>query len=96
MSSRNYWKQVMYRAGFFMGKDYVVIDGHQLPIWGVTFGGGIPIKRYNMYSSQFNTINLSFEYGRRGNGQSPYTERYFRVGLGLSLSDVWFIKRQYD
>jgi hypothetical protein len=96
MSSRNYWKQVMYRAGVFTGKDYVVIDGHQLPVWGVTFGGGIPIRRYNAYSTQFNTINLSFEYGRRGNGQSPYVERYFRVGLGLSLSDVWFIKRQYD
>jgi hypothetical protein len=96
MSSRNYWKQIMYRTGFFTGKDYVVVDGHQLPVWGVTFGAGIPIRRYNNYSTQFNTINLSFEYGRRGNGESPYVERYFRIGFGVALSDVWFIKRQYD
>ncbi len=95
-SNRNYWKQVMYRAGVFTGKDYVVVDGHQLPVFGVTFGGGFPVKRFNNYSTQFNTINLSFEYGRRGNNQSPYFERYFRVNVGLALSDIWFIKRQYD
>jgi hypothetical protein len=95
-SNRNYWKQVMYRAGAFTGKDYVVVDGHQLPVYGVTFGAGLPIRRYNNYSTQFNTINLAFEYGRRGNSQSPYFERYFRVNVGLALSDMWFIKRQYD
>lgn len=95
-SNRNYWKQVMYRAGFFTGKDYVVVDGHQLPVFGITFGGGFPIKRFNNYSTQFNTVNFSFEYGRRGNNLSPYFERYFKVNLGLALSDIWFIKRQYD
>ncbi len=95
-NNRSYWKQVVYRAGFFTGKDYVVINNEQLPVWGITFGGGFPIRRFNNYSTQFNTINLSFEYGRRGSGISPYVERYFKVNLGLALSDIWFIKRQYD
>ena len=95
-SNRSYWKQVVYRAGFFTGKDYVTVNNEQLPVWGVTFGGGFPIRRFNTYSTQFNTVNLSFEYGRRGNGQSPYVERYFKVNVGLALSDIWFIKRQYD
>jgi hypothetical protein len=95
-SARNYFKQVIYRAGMFTGKDYVVVNGHQLPVFGLSFGAGFPIRRYNQYSTQFNTINLAFEYGRRGNSNSLYTERYFKLSFGLSLSDVWFIKRQYD
>lgn len=93
---RKYFKQVMYRAGFFTGKDYVVVDGNQLPVWGVSVGGGFPIKRYNAYSTQYNTLNFSFEYGRRGGTDNPYFERYFRLNFGMALSDIWFIKRQYD
>lgn len=93
---RQYFKQVIYRAGMFTGKDYVVVDGKQLPVFGVSFGAGLPIKRYNAYSNQFNTLNLSFEYGRRGGTENPYFEKYFRLNLGMSLSDIWFIKRQYD
>jgi hypothetical protein len=95
-SNRNYYKQIAFRGGFFMGKDYVVINGHQLPIRGFSVGGGFPVRRYNSYSTQYNTINLAFEWGRRGNGQSPYTERFYKVSVGLALSDVWFIKRQFD
>lgn len=93
---RNYFKQVIYRAGMFTGKDYVVVEGRQLPVFGVSFGAGLPIKRYNAYSNQFNTLNLSFEYGRRGGSENPYFEQYFKVNVGMSLSDIWFIKRQYD
>jgi len=95
-SGRQYFKQVIYRAGMFTGKDYVVVDGKQLPVFGVTFGAGLPIKRYNAYSTQYNTLNISFEYGRRGGTDNPYFEKYFRLNLGMSLSDIWFIKRQYD
>ncbi len=96
IGSRNYFKTVAYRAGFFTGKDYVSAGGQQLPLWGVTIGAGLPVKRYNAYSTQFSTINTSFEYGRRGNGSSPFNENYFRINIGLALSDIWFIKRQYD
>lgn len=95
-SGRQYFKQVIYRAGMFTGKDYVVVDGKQLPVFGVTFGAGLPIKRYNAYSTQYNTLNISFEYGRRGGTDNPYFEKYFKLNLGMSLSDIWFIKRQYD
>lgn len=93
---RQYFKQVIYRAGMFTGKDYVVVDGKQLPVFGVSIGAGLPIKRYSAYSTQYNTINLSLEYGRRGSTDNPYFEKYFKLNLGMSLSDIWFIKRQYD
>jgi hypothetical protein len=96
LGGKKYFRQVAYRAGFFTGKDYVVVNDRQLPVWGVTVGGGFPIKRYNAYSTQYSTVNLSFEYGRRGGNETPYFERYFRLNLGLALSDIWFIPRQYD
>jgi hypothetical protein len=85
-----------YRAGFFTGKDYIVAGGEQLPLRAVTVGIGFPVKRYNAYSTQFSTINTSFEYGRRGNSSTLFNENYFRINVGLALSDIWFIKRQYD
>lgn len=95
-SGRNYFKQVAYRAGYFSGNDYVIAGGEALPVWGITVGAGLPVRRFNAYSTQYSTINLSIEYGRRGRQESLYNERYFRIGVGLSLSDVWFFKRQYD
>jgi len=95
-AGRQYYKQIIYRAGMFTGKDYVVVDGKQLPVFGVSFGAGLPIKRYSAYSTQYNTLNISFEYGRRGGPDNPYFEKYFKLNFGMSLSDIWFIKRQYD
>lgn len=96
ITNRNLYKQVAYRAGFFSGTDYVVAGGEQLPVRGITIGAGIPVRRFNQYSTQYSTINLSLEYGNRGRQESIYSERYFRIGVGLSLSDMWFFKRQYD
>jgi len=96
LGGRNYFKSMAYRAGFFTGKDYIVAGGEQLPLRAVTVGIGFPVKRYNAYSTQFSTINTSFEYGRRGNSSTLFNENYFRINVGLALSDIWFIKRQYD
>jgi hypothetical protein len=94
--AKRYLRRVTYRAGFFTGKDYVVVNGVQLPVWGITAGVGLPVRRWNVYSNQFTNINLSFEYGSRGNDQVPLKENLFRVNAGLSLSDIWFIKRKYN
>lgn len=94
--ANNYAKRVTYRAGFFTGKDLVVANGEQLPLWGITTGLGLPIRRYNIYSNQYTAINLSFEYSHRGNSNSPLSENFFRINFGLNLADLWFIKHKYD
>jgi hypothetical protein len=94
--ARNFFRRVSYRAGFYFGNDYVKTADGQLPIWGVTLGMGFPIRRWNLYSNQFTNVNTSFEFARRGNDKSPISEQLFRINVGLSLSDIWFIKRKYD
>jgi hypothetical protein len=93
---KSYFKRVAYRAGFYTGKDMVVANGIQLPLWGITLGAGLPIRRYSVYSNQYTVMNLSVEFGRRGNAQVPVQESFFRIQAGISLSDLWFQKRRFD
>jgi hypothetical protein len=36
------------------------------------------------------------ELGQRGNSSSIVKENFFRLAVGFSMSDIWFIKRKYD
>jgi hypothetical protein len=93
---RNYFSNVSYRAGFFIGPDYIKVD-QKLSQIGISFGLGLPIVNYNRLSpGQATLINLAFEYGKRGNNNNLLRENTFRFSLGFSLSDFWFIKRKYD
>ena len=91
-----YFSNVTYRAGFFIGPDYIN-TGKKLPQFGATFGMGLPIANYNrLAQTQATMINLAFEYNRRGNNANVLKEDVYRLSLGLSLSDLWFIKRKYE
>jgi hypothetical protein len=93
--SRNYWSNVAYRAGFFVGPDYINV-GKQLPQFGLTFGLGLPIAAPRSNPGQFTIVNLGLEYSRRGNDDNILRENLFRASVGLNFSDLWFNKRRYD
>jgi hypothetical protein len=92
--AKSYWGRVTYRAGFFVGRDYIKAD-NELPMWGASIGFGLPMRPPS-YSNQYSIINTSFEFGQRGNNANAIRENFFRLGLGFTLSDIWFIKRRYD
>lgn len=94
LRGKNYWSRVTYRAGFFTGKEYIKADT-DLPVLGFTAGAAFPIRRTN-YTNQFTVINTAVEVGRRGNDDNKIRENFFRISVGLSLSDLWFIKRKYE
>jgi hypothetical protein len=94
--AKKYFNRVVYRAGFYTGKDMIVVDGAQLPVWGATMGFGLPIRRYSAFSNQFSTVNLAFEFGKRGSAAVPLSEKFFKLNVGLSLGDLWFNKRKFD
>lgn len=91
----NYWGRVSYRAGFNYGPDYLRFNNQELMQYTVTFGMGLPI-RPNRFSNQYSTINAGFEFGRRGDANTQLKENLFRLSLGFTLSDLWFVKRKYD
>ena len=91
----NYFSNVTYRGGFFTGEDYIHV-GNKLPLFGITAGVGLPLTNYSRLATQYSLINLSFEYIKRGNTNNLLRENLFRVSVGLSLSDLWFVKRKYN
>ena len=91
---KNYLSYVAYRMGFLYGKDYIKID-KDLPVWGFTAGASFPMRKA-AYTNQYSMINLGLEFGQRGNKENLVREGFFRFSVGLSLSDLWFVKRKYD
>lgn len=93
-AGKTYWSNVAYRAGFSYGSDYVNV-GNELKTWNVSIGAGLPLRR-SQYSNQSTIINTALEIGQRGNNSNSVKESFYRISIGLSLNDVWFIKRRYN
>jgi hypothetical protein len=92
----NYFSNVSYRAGFFIGEDYIHVKD-KLPLLGVSLGMRLPIRNYNRLSpGQDTRINLAFEFIKRGNNNNLLKENMFRLSAGFCLSDFWFAKRKYE
>jgi hypothetical protein len=99
--NNRYSQLVSYRAGFFMGKDYITAGGgSKLPVYGATLGFGLPVWSFKdagrFRRSQYTNLNLSFEYVKRGNDDNRLKENMFRISAGFNFSDWWFSKRKYD
>ena len=94
-------KLITYRAGLYIGNDYVKADGNTnassgIQIYGISIGLGVPIKKYRSFDNQFSTINYSFSYGKKGVGSNLLTEDFVNFTLGFLINDIWFIKKRYD
>lgn len=87
----NYWKRVVYRAGFRFEETGVVVNNESISEFGISFGVGLPVGRV------FSNVNLGFEFGKRGTTNAGLVEEtFFNTFISLSLNDRWFEKRYYD
>ncbi|TAH42847.1 MAG: hypothetical protein EYC69_04555 [Bacteroidetes bacterium] len=90
-SIKSYWKQVQYRAGIHYAKSFLDLNGEHLEEMGASLGLGFPVRRAGT------TAHLSAEFGKRGTLQNNLIEeKYFRLTIGFTLNDRWFIKPKYD
>ncbi len=88
--SPKYFNRVKYRLGANLSNSYQGIYDEDIYNLGITFGLGIPLG----YSKT--TINLAFEYGKRGTTDNDLVrEDYLKFVLNLSLNDVWFVQRKF-
>jgi hypothetical protein len=93
--STNYFSNVTYRFGFSLGDDYIKVQNN-LPTFGASFGMALPIRSSRFAPNQFNAVNLSFEFLKRGNSDNALKENMFRFSLGFNLTDLWFVKKKYE
>lgn len=82
-----FFKQVQYRAGYqFVRTPYLTAEGSAINDNSFSLGFALPIRNLSY-------INLGFVAGQR-NG--TIKERYGRVVVGFTLSDLWFKKYKLD
>src|SRR5690242_17494342 len=95
-NSTGYFNFVKYRAGFSFGQDYINVE-NKLPVYTVSVGGAFPLKlKHTFYDHQYSIMNFTFEYQNRGNNNNNLTEGMYKVSLGFSLSDIWFLRQKYQ
>ncbi len=94
--SNNLLNRSTYRVGFYTGNEYANADGNGYNVNALTFGIGFNLRKWSNYDNQSTLINTSLEFGKRGSNVNNVTENFFKLSLGLSLSDLWFTRRKYD
>ena len=90
-SYKSYLKRIVYRAGIRQEATGLNVNGESIKEFGTSFGLGLPL------SGGASSINLGFEFGKRGTtNNNLIQENFFNLTVGLSLSDRWFEKRKYN
>ena len=86
----NYLARINYRLGFIYNKTYLELRGQELNEYAVSVGFGLPLRGIKTM------VNLGFQYGGRGTtSQHLIRESYFKVIVGFSIYERWFVKRKY-
>ena len=84
-------RRIRYRAGFSYATPYTKIGEQDGPrSYQASLGCALPIS--NAYNNR-SLINLSFQYERmQPTFKGMVSEEYFRICLGLSFNERWFMK----
>ncbi|WBL21966.1 hypothetical protein [Zunongwangia sp. HRR-M8] len=90
-SLTSYLNRVVYRLGGRFEETGLQLNGESIDEFGISFGLGLPI------GGDFSNLNLGLEYGQRGTTSSGLIqENFFKLSIGLSLNDQWFVKRKFN
>jgi hypothetical protein len=89
-SFTSFWERVVYRFGFRTEQMSLIINNLPITETGLSFGIGLPL-------GSLSNANIGFEFIQRGAKQSGLIqETLIAMRIGLSLNDIWFIKRKYN
>ncbi len=85
---RRYLSRGTYRIGAYYGTDYLKLQNLTLPYYGITVGASLPFRR------SLSQIHMAIDGGVLGTTASGLNKQnYLRVTFGISLNDLWFVKR---
>jgi hypothetical protein len=88
---KNYLKRIEYRIGMRYDNGNLRINGKDISTLGFSCGLGLPLPK------SYSSCNISFEYYTRGTSEAQLLkEEYFRLMVGVTISDRWFRRYKYD
>jgi len=85
--STRYYRTIRYRLGAYDYSSYISHNNSQLTSQAITFGVGLPFKSI--------IFNFGFVVGQTGNLDLGLKENFYEINIGISLYDLWFVKRKY-
>ena len=88
-SLTSYWKRVKYIFGIKNQEKSIIINNLPINQISLNLGLGLPL-------SGLSKANFGLEIGKLGDDDNQLKESYVMLKLGLSLNDIWFIKRKYN
>ena len=84
-----YFQKLTYRAGIFSGRFNTMFNDKEINEYGFTLGLGLPLGFMR------NHLDISFEYGNRGNlNNNLAKESFFQFHFTLTASELWFEKME--
>lgn len=95
--SKNIFKMMSYRAGFYYAQPYTEIQHagsfkKGCEEYGVSAGISLPFLNNNNRSSHA-TLHLSGQFVHmKPKASGMITENYFRINLGITFNESWFMK----
>ena len=90
LSVSSYLKRMTYRTGVSLEKYPYLVNGNTLQDIAFNFGFSMPVSRVS-------NLDFGIKYGKRGDIKTnTVSENYFKVSLGVTFNDQWFIKRRFD
>lgn len=86
----SYLRRIRYSMGFNYQKSPYIVNNQGLTEFGINFGASLPVSGYSSF-------DLAFKMGQLGETSNGLIkETYFKVVIGATINDRWFIKRKYD
>ncbi len=97
---RRYWKIIRYRAGGHYQNSYYTVNNKAVKDFGISFGAGFPVMNRGSgiaWMMGRTSINISVETGWRGNVKDHFVKEHYNIfRFGISVNDLWFVKRRYQ
>lgn len=85
----SFFKRITYRIGGSIEQYPFLVNYQELKDLGINFGLSLPAGR--------SSLDLAFKVGKRGDKKVNLVEEsYFKVYLGITFNDQWFVKRKFD
>ncbi|GGK73389.1 hypothetical protein ACD591_07750 [Rufibacter glacialis] len=104
-SVSSYFRRVTYRFGGYYGNSEIkaisqgsnAVTAHDLKDMAVTWGFSLPLGRGVRPPDYTQALlNTSFTVGQMQAKNTGLKEQYFRVNVGVTFNNKWFIKRKFD